>query len=269
MRNLLVKGWITTIQHKYVLVLLFLYRLLWGFVFYRFIDSVVTPILSRYPKEHPNEAAAQLFLIEAQFRLLKTDLMNEALLTLGAMLFIRMLLTPVLNAGLYYSFHHAVEGEGTQVLTGIRRVWKPVTMLYWLENALILLPAIWLLPLAKERFFSEASLANWAQGLLPFAIAWIIGGFLIHLMFQFMQFSVVSKEGIMQGIRQTFRRGLPLLLLTLLFIGIAIAFAAVASSITLLWSGFIAVALHQTSHLIRSLITLWTAASQYHVWRET
>lgn len=269
MRGLLKKGWDMAVLHKYVLVLLFLYRLLWGFFLYRFIDSVVTPILSRYPDEHPSSDAVHLFLIEAQFRLLKTDLMNEALWMLGGLLLLRMVLTPLLNAGVYYSFHNAVEGEGTQVLFGLRRMWKPVTLLYWLENGLTLLPALWLIPLAKDRFFSEPALSSWLQGLLPFAAIWMLWGLTLHLLFQFMQFGAVSREGIFKGLGLAFRRALPLLSITLILLGIGLAVSAAAWAISLLWSGFLAVVFHQAFHFVRSLLTLWTAASQYQVWSET
>ncbi|BBI31060.1 hypothetical protein [Cohnella abietis] len=269
MRRLLKKGWDMAVRHKYVLVLLFLYRLLWGFFLYRFVDSVVTPILARYPDAHPNSDAAHLFLIEAQFRLLKTDLANEVLWMLGGLLLIRMVLTPLFNAGVYYSFHHAVEGEGTRVWLGIRSVWKPVTLLYWLENGLILLPAVWLLPLAKDRFFSESSLTAWLQGLLPYAAAWMALGLSLHLLFQFMQFGAASREGIFKGLGIALRRAFPLVCITLILLGIGLAVSATAWAVSLLWSGFLAVVLHQAFHFARSLLTLWISASQYQVWCKT
>lgn len=269
MRDRMKKGWDMTLRHKYVLVLLFLYRLLWGFFLYRFVDGVVTPILVRYPGDHPNASAARLFLIEAQFRLLKTDLLNETLLLLGALMLMRMILTPLLNAGVYYSFHHAIEGEGTQVLAGIKRSWKPVTALYWLENFLTVLPALWLIPFARDRFYAAGSASGWLQELLPYIGLWLAWGFLVHLLFQFMQFGAVSREGILSGAVRALRKGLPLIAVTLVMIGIGISVSLVASAVSYVWSGFAAIALHQAFHFVRSLLTLWTSASQYHVWRES
>jgi hypothetical protein len=269
MRGLIKKGWDMAVRHKYVLVVLFLYRLLWGFFLYRFIDSVVTPILARYPDKHPNSDAAHLFLIEAQFRLLKTDLVNEVLWMLGGLFLLRMVLTPLLNAGIFYSFYHTVEGEGTRVLSGMRRVWKPVTLLYWLENGLILLPAAWLLPMAKDRFFSEPSLTAWLQGLLPYIAAWMAIGLALHLLFQFMQFGAVSREGILKGLGLALNRAFPLIGITFILLGIGLAVSAAAWAVSLFWSGFLAVALHQAFHFVRSLMKLWTSASQYQVWFDT
>ncbi|MFC5402532.1 hypothetical protein [Cohnella soli] len=258
-----------TVRHKVVVVLLFLYRLLWGFFLYRFVDSIATPILARYPEEHPNSDAAQLFLVEAQFRLLKTDLVNESLWLIGGLLLLRMLLTPLLNAGVFYSFHHATEDAGTRVLFGIRRAWKPVTLLYWAENALLLLPAVWLVPFAKDRFFSEPTLSDWLKDLAPYALAWLTIGFLLHMLFQFMQFGAASGEGILNGLGLAFRRAFPLLGTTLALLGIGLAVSATAWTVSMLWSGFIAVALHQAFYFVRSLLTLWASASQYQVWSGT
>jgi len=266
-RNTLSKGWDMTRRHKYVLVVLFLYRLLWGFFLYRFIDSIVSPVLSRYPDNHPNSDAVQLFLIEAQFRLLKTDISDEVLWTLAGMFLIRMLLTPLLNAGLFYSFRHSDESQGTRVLAGIRRAWKPVTALYWLENAAALLPAAWLVPLARTRFAAEPSLPDWALGLLPYALGWIAWSFAVHLLFQFMQFSAASGHSIPGGLLRACRQALPLLAVTLTIIGAGFAASLVVTTASLLSTGFAAVVLHQAFQLVRSLVTLWTAASQFELWK--
>ncbi|WP_221469100.1 hypothetical protein [Cohnella nanjingensis] len=256
-----------TRRHKYVLVVLFVYRLLWGFFLYRFIDSLVTTVLSRYPDPHPNNGAVRLFLIEAQFRLLKTNLIDEVLWMLAGMLLIRMLLTPLLNAGIYYSFQHANESDGTRVMTGIRSAWKPVTLLYWIENLLALLPAAWLIPMAKTQYLSNPSEGAWLREILPYAGAWALWAFLLHLLFLFMQFSAVSQDRLLSGLGRACRQAFPLLAVSvaLFALGTAASLAITASS--LLWTGFLTVALHQAFQLVRALLTLWTAASQHQLWK--
>ncbi|MBN2981434.1 MULTISPECIES: hypothetical protein [Cohnella] len=267
MRSIIREGWSLTSRHKYVLVALFLYRLLWGFFLYRFIDSVVTPILARYPDGHPNGNAVRLFLIEAQFRLTKTDLMNEALLMLAGMLLLRMVLTPLLNAGLYYSFHHADEERGTRMLTGMRRAWKPVVLLYLLENALAFLPALWLLPFAKSQFLAQFSVESWALKMLPYAAVWMCWIFIVHLLFQFMQFGAVSKDGIVKGLARACAKALPLAAVTLLLTGIGAAASVAVTGATMFWTGFISVAVHQAFQFVRTMMAVWTSASQYALWK--
>lgn len=267
MRIFLVKGWDMTRRHKYVLVVLFLYRLLWGFFLYRFVDHVVTPILARYPDGHPNSNAVQLFWIEAQFRLMKTDIMNGILWMLAAMFLLRMVLTPLLNAGLFYSFSHSDDAHGTRVLAGIRKAWKPVTILYWVENVLALLPLVWLVPVAKSRLFVHPSLEDWGHSLLPLLLGWIVWCFAVHLAFQFMQFSAASGNSILSGLGRACRRALPLIAVTLSIVGIGLGASLAQATASMLWTGFAAVALQQAFQLVRSLITLWTAASQFELWR--
>ncbi|MBW5448682.1 hypothetical protein GE107_21795 [Cohnella sp. CFH 77786] len=270
MKKMLGRGWDMTVRHKYVGILLFLYRFLWGFFLFRLVDSVVTPVLARYPDLHPNADAVPLFFIEAEFRLLRTDLLDPLLWLLAGLLLFRMVITPLINAGLYFSFHHTEEekGSGTRVLAGIRHAWKPVVLLYWLENALVLLPAVWVLPLARERFYSLGSPDRWLLDLLPYAAAWLVWGFAVHLLLRCLQFGAASREGIGKGFKQAWDRALPLLAVSLAMAGIGLAASAAVSSVTVIWSGFIAVVLHQAFHFIRSLLSLWTAASQFAVWRE-
>lgn len=271
MKDWLGKGWKLTMQHKYVTVLLFLYRLLWGMILFRCVDAVVTPILARYPSLHPNGSAIPIFFIEAEIRLLRTGLLDPYLWALGGLLLARLLVTPLFHAGLYYSFHQAGESDGpggeTRVLAGIRKTWKSVALLYIGEKTMILLPALWLLPLAKSRFYGALSAESWLLSLLPYAAAWLVWGIAIHLLSQGMQFGATSPVGIVQGLRQTIIRSWPLLAVTLAFAGMGIAASAVLSVVTVVWSGFVAVVLYQAFHLVRTLLSIWTAASQQAAWR--
>lgn len=269
MKKWLKLGWGTSVQHRYVLVILFLYRLLWGFFLYRFIGSIISTVLARFPAAHPNPDAGQLFLIEAQFRLIKTNLANETLLVLGMMLLARMMLTPLLQAGIYYSFCHARPEEGTLVLTGMRKAWKPAVLLYWLEIVLLLLPALWLFPIASELFIASPMIESWLQAMLPYVVGWMFYGFVLRLLFPFMLFSAVSQQGVLPGMRAALRHIWPLLLLALIMAGAGLVASTAATATTLLWSGFFAVLLHQLFHFIRSWLSLWTTASQYHIWHKS
>lgn len=134
---------------------------------------------------------------------------------------------------------------------------------------MILLPAVWLLPLAKDRFLSEPLLRLGFRTAPHAAAFWLALGLLLHLLFQFMQFGAVSREGIFKGLGLALRRAFPLLGITFILLGIGLAVSATAWAVSLLWSGFLAVALHQAFHFVRSLLKLWTSASQYQVWCNT
>ncbi|SFB59377.1 hypothetical protein SAMN05216312_11582 [Cohnella sp. OV330] len=268
MNDAIRQGWETTKRHKYVLVALFLYRLLWGFFLYRFIDAVVTPILVRYPDEHPlGEAAKQLFAIEAQFRLLKTNLADHTLLMLAGMLLLRMLLTPILNAGLYYSFAYAEDQGGTQVLQGIRRSWKKVSLLYGAEKLIALAPAFWLIPFGRSAYLEVPNAMSWLGQMLPYAAGWALWMLAVHLPFLFMQFSAAAGDSPWQGALRSARRLLPLLGVTILLPLLSLLGSAAVSGAALIWTGLLAIALNQAFHLARSMIALWTAACQHRLWQ--
>ncbi|THF81744.1 hypothetical protein [Cohnella fermenti] len=267
MRAFLSQGWALTLRHKYVLVVLFLYRLLWGYFLYRFVDSIVSPVLARYPDDHPNPYAVRLFFVEAQFRLFKTDVSYEPLALLGGMFLLRMIATPLINAGLFYSFRHSEDGRGTSVLKGIRRSWKGVTALYWAESALTLAPLAWLVPFAYSCYIKEPNMTVWLRDLLPVALCWFAWGFAVHLLFQFMQFSSATGGPILQGLLRACKQAIPLLLVSLSLIGAGLLASAVVTTAALLWTGFAAIALHQAFQFVRSLLSLWISASQFEVWR--
>ncbi len=84
MKQHLLQGWKLSTRHFSIVILLFLYQLLWGFFLYRCVNSIVMPLLKRYPDTMPSDSAVKLFLMEAQFRLVKTDLIEPYLWMLGA-----------------------------------------------------------------------------------------------------------------------------------------------------------------------------------------
>lgn len=267
MNDAIRQGWTTTKRHKYALVALFLYRLLWGFFLYRLIDSIVAPVLERFPDPHPLGAAAkQIFAIEAQFRLLKTDLADRTLLLFGGMLLLRMLLTPILNAGLYYSFGHDDDGGGTHVLRGIREAWKKVTLLYAAEKLIALLPAVWIVPFGRSAYMAEPNVQAWIGQMLPYAAGWALWMMIVHLPFLFMQFSAAGGASLWQGAAHALRRLFPLLAVTLLLPLLSLLGAAAVSAASFLWTGLAIIVLNQSFHFIRTLLSLWTAACQHRLW---
>ncbi|WP_336776763.1 hypothetical protein [Paenibacillus sp. MMO-58] len=269
MKNHMRQGWGLTIKHFYIVILLFLYQLLWGFFLYRFIDSVVAPLLRRFPDHSPSKAAVQLFLSEAQFQIMKTDLLTPYLWLLGGLFAARMLLSPLFNAGLLYSLQHATDAGGTQFLQGIRRAWKPVTLLYWIETILALAPAWWLLPKGLEALLHSRSIGALLQQTLPAAGGWLLWGILLHLLFLAMQLGATSGKtgGIFQSLGTAVKHLLPFAGLSLLMWAIGSGIGLFVSGFSLVWAGFIALLVHQGYHLVRTLMKVWTLASQYDILR--
>ncbi|MHA7967526.1 hypothetical protein ACX93W_25720 [Paenibacillus sp. CAU 1782] len=270
MKTFMAQGWRLALSHFHLVLLLFLYQLFWGLFIYRVIDGVVTPLLKRLPSGETVNASSGIldginshFLAEAQFQLLKTDLAHPYLWMLGGLFAARMLLTPLFNAGLLYSMHEKEKGGGKSgFLKGIRKKWLPVSLLYWLQTLLALLPSWWLLPRGLQAALQSASASEAAAALLPGAALWLGWGALLSLLFLAMQIGTVTGEGIWPSLWNALKRFLPYAGLTLAMWGIGLLASLTVSSLSFIWAGLAALIVHQGYHLVKTLLKVWTMASQ-------
>ncbi len=257
------QGWRLAVKHMNIIILLFLYQLLWGFFLYRFVDSVVTPLLRRFPGDALPPSAVRLFFSEAQFQLMKTDLIHPYLWMFGGLFLARMLLTPLFNAGLFYSLHHATDESGTKFIEGIRSTWKPVMLLYWVKTLLALAPAWWLLPAGLQALLKSGTMGSLLQTVLPGAAAWLLWSVLLHLLVLSMQFGAASGSGVFNTLWHAVRHIAPFTGVSLLMWAIGIGIALCVTSVSLIWAGLFALILHQGYHLIRTMMKVWTICAQY------
>lgn len=266
MKTHIAQGWRLAFKHVHLVLLLFLYQFGWGFFLYRVIDDTVSPILRRLPDSGSSEAVMQHFVTEAQIQLFKTDLIQPYLWMLAGLLLARMLLTPLFNAGLFYSFHEQTRSDGSgksRFVEGIKRTWRPIMLLYAAQAVLTVLPGVWLVPRGLDALIRSASYEELALTLLPGILAWAAWGALLHLLFLAMQFGAVSGEGIFASLWRSMRLFLPYVGVSLLMWGIGASIGLVLSSISLVWAGLIALILHQSYYLIKTWMKVWTIAAQY------
>jgi hypothetical protein len=260
MRTYLKQGWSLTKHHRIVIVLLFIYELLWNFLAYRLIDQIVTALLQRYPAQAGKEAVA-LFWMEGQFRLLDTDLIQSYLWLFGGLLLCRMIVTPLMTAGLLHSFRHATPTEGTQFIRGMRLRWGSMTILYGTKLILILLP-IAVIVLTNTHPI-KLILERWPL----LTISWIIWQLLLHGIFVGLQLGVVNSIRPLNIITVTMRC-LPLYTVVSILLGlIGLLFSAAMTGLTLLLPGIMTLILYQSGHLLHILLKVWLSASHYHIWQ--
>lgn len=265
MKIYMIQGWKLAAKHFYLILLFFLYQLIWGFFLYRYIDSIVAPLLRRFPGTTASDQAVQTFMVEAQFQLFKTDLISPYLWLLGSVLAVRMLLTPLFQSGLLYSLHHqSKDGSGTRFLEGIRKVWKPVMLLYWLEALLTMAPAWWLMPRAWQSLMGSSSIPGLLMNVLPGAGLWLLWGSAIHLLFLSMQFGAASGDGIFRSLWYSVKHFVSYAAISIIMWAISAAIGLAVTGLSLLWAGLFALIVHQGFHFIRSLLRVWTLAAQYH-----
>ncbi|AGA59595.1 hypothetical protein Theco_3567 [Thermobacillus composti KWC4] len=267
MKTYVINGWNRTVRHAGIIVLLFVYQFLWGFFLYRAIDGVLVPLLKRYPDPLAAKGAVELFLVEAQFRIMKTDLLVPYGLALAGLLAVRMLLTPFINAGLFHSLQHATKERGTTFFSGIRAAWKRIALIYAAELALILAPLAWLLPLARRAFFDSAGWGDLLWAVLPAAAAWLGWCLLIRLVSLGMQFGAAAGDGMLPSLSVTIR-SLPMAAAAALTVwAIGAATGLVSTAVSMIWAGLFALILHQAQQFFRTWFKVWTFAAQYEAWQ--
>ena len=198
---------------------------------------------------------------------MKTDLIRPYALLFCGLLAGRMLVTPFLNAGLFHSLHHLSDEKGTKFLSGIRKAWKPVTLLYLLETALTLAPACWLLPKALKLLLSSGTLTEFAKQAGPWAGGWLLWAVVLHLLFLAMQFGAVTGSGSMRALWSGIANFLPFAGVSLAMWGIGALLSMTIASVSMLWAGLLALVLHQGYQLLRTIMKVWTVAAQYDAWQ--
>lgn len=269
MTHFLRQGWRMAKGHTKIIIALFLYQAIWGFILYRMIDNIITPLLKRYPELTGSADTVALFWIENQFQIMKTDVWMPYLYTFLILLLIRMIFTPLLQAGLFYSIHHRSEvGKGTYFRKGISAKWKQVTLLYWIKNILIFIPMIWIVKPFFATLFSNKSITaifslfDWT---LFVYIAWAL---IIQLLFYVLQLGASWEMSITTMLRQTLVHLLPFIVVSVVIALIYSFFSVSIHALSIIWVSFLSFLLFQILPLIRTLFKVWMISAQYECIRE-
>ncbi|RKN85733.1 hypothetical protein [Paenibacillus ginsengarvi] len=259
-------GFKTTASQTFVLLVLWMYHFAWGFVLLLYVKSIVDPLLHRFPGEHLATSASHLFMAEAQFRLMKTDISYAPLWLLLGFAGARMLLTPLLNAGVYYSLHNPHMNSGYRFFQGIRRLGRPFLGYYAAQTILTLAPLYWLYPIVYGALGKHGDYLSLGLALLPWVAGYALYGFLLRLVFMYIQLGKTSEQSLGQSLGLLLRK-LPLIAaaaVTLLALSGIVTAAALSAS--LIWAGISAILLQQLFHIVSMMFKLWGIATQYHVY---
>lgn len=251
-------------NQPFAVIALFLYRFIWGFTLYVLVKSVVEPLMYRFPDQNADPSQFRLFLAETQFQLLKTDLIMPYLWLLLGLLAARMLLTPFLNAGLYYSVAHTELNPGYRFFKGMKELGRSYFLYYLLQTALILVPLYLLLvPAMKKAWTSGTSY----ESILLAALPWIGGAlaycFLIKLLVMYLQFGRLGKQAMLPTLGVFLKCLAPMLMIALTVLAISFASSVVVLSASYIWAGFWALVLYQLYRLVETFFDVWAVTSQH------
>jgi hypothetical protein len=260
------RGFRSTMRQPFPVLVLFLYRFGWGIALYKLSQSVILPLLHRYPAQPGFEAQTRLFLAEGQFILLKTGISHSYFWLLGILLAVRMLLTPLLNAGLLFSLSNTHYNAGYRFVRGMAELGKSYTLLYAVQMVLTLLPLWWILPKVQSALVSAVTYPDLAKAVLPHIAIVLVYGFLLHLLFLYIQFGKAHAVPVTRSLG-TALRSLPLMLgvAALLLLAATLCSLAVLGS-TIAWAGFWMLVLYQAYRFIQTLFSVWSIASQHELY---
>lgn len=268
------EGWFLVRQHMFIAALLFLYQLIWGYFLYRMVQSAVVPLLLRYPEPDAGELSTILFKMESQLGLSTNPEVHRYLWILGAMLLLRMLISPFIQAGLLYSLQHFNHSEErVPFIRGIKNLWKPMLLIHTIRTVLLLLPAYWLAPKLYSIFMDGFHSLQLLLPGIPYVAGWIVYGWVIHHAFLYMQFGVSAPDG-EGGARGTFqalwialRQIITLIGIAILLGGLHLLVFGAFTSASWLVTGLTGLILQQTYPLARCLLSLWKICAHFRLWQ--
>jgi len=266
MKLYLQQGYRKALQQPFACIILFLYQLGWGMLLYKLVQSVVVPLMHRYPQNGEPRQAVQLFLAESQFQLFKTDLSHAYLGWLAALLLIRMLLMPALTAGVYYSLAHPELHAGYRFVKGIGALTVPFLFYYVMRIALTLLPLVWLVPKANRLLAHSLSYEAVLKNLLPWFAGLLVYGYVLHLVFMYLQFAKVQRTGTLSALLTFVLNGLPILALACVTLLAGGLLTGLTAALTCIWAGLFALIVYQLAALFRMWLQVWAIAAQYQLW---
>lgn len=269
MKISITRGWHSMKEQFYILILLFIYRLFWGYFMYKFIKSAVVPVLLRYPDANAGGSSIGrlLYYIEGQAALHTDPDVRQWLWLLLALTVLRLLLSPFIRAGLLHELHQERAGErGLFFFPGMKRYGLPVLLFSLVEWALALLPLYWLLPKMYRLLLNGILDYPLLLTLVPYVLGWLVYLFLIRKLLLYMQFGYTAGTGMFTSL-------LICLKVLLHSIGISVILGAgslvmliLCGAAALFFPGLPALLLRQAAPLPSTLFKMWGIAAQYHLW---
>ncbi|MNC19360.1 hypothetical protein D3C75_672900 [compost metagenome] len=256
-------------EQFYILILLFIYRLLWGYFLYRFIRSAIIPVLLRYPDIHAGGSGIGrlLYYIEGQFALNGDPGVQRWLWLLLALSALRLLLSPFIRAGLLHELHQERKGErGLFFFPGMKLFGLPVLVFSLSEWLLSALPLYWLLPKMYTLLLSGIFDYKLLLRLVPYLLAWLLYLYCIRIVLLYMQFGYTAGTGMFSAVLACLKVLLPSTGASLLLGAGGLVTLLLCFTTALLCPGLSALLFRQFSPLPSTLFKMWGIAAQYHLW---
>lgn len=267
MKPYVIAGFHAARRQPFAIGVMFLFFFFWNLFLYRYVQGQVVAVMRRFPPPELSGERAELFLNEGIFLLLKTDLALPVVWMLGLFAAFRLLVTPLLYAGVYQSLHREQGPRGTVFITGIRKLGGAFALLALLRAALTAIPLYWALPYGWARLLEADSFAALAVALLPLLAGLAVYGGLLKLLFMYVQFGLTAETGIWGSLWLALRRLFPICAIAFMIFAAAFLIGLLVFSLSVYSAGLIALMLHLVYPLLKMLLKVWDIAAQHQFWR--
>ena len=261
------EGWRLASREPFAIATLFLFHFIWGLLFYQFVQGHVVDIMERFPPPELGGERVNLFLYESMLLLQQSDIAMPALWTLLAYVGMRMLLTPMLHAGVYHSLYLGSGARGTVFIRGLRRFGGSFTWLYLLRLLLTAIPLYWALPAAANSFAVSSSYAELLLRLSPWVLGIAAYGAMLKLVFTYVLFALISDEGLLRNLSFAIRHFPKVCGLALSVFGSSLLLHAIILSLSLYWAGFVSILLYLAYPLLQIWLKVWAISVQHRYWQ--
>lgn len=258
-------GWRAAWKQPFLVLILFAYRLGWGIVLYRIIQSIVVPLLHRFPDIQAAGGQTELFLAESQFQLLKTDFIDSYLWLFLGLLLTRMAITPMLNAGIYYSLSQTHLNSGYRFFKGVRELGGIFLLYYLAQMTVTLAPLYFLLPKWKDILLG-GEYTSTLLVLIPLISGYLFYGYILHLVFMYLQFGKAWSRPWRESLRIALRSIPSIVGISILFLLGSALIATIATSVLWIWASLWTLILYQAYRLIHTFVHLWVITSQQQLY---
>ncbi|WMT41105.1 hypothetical protein RE628_00135 [Paenibacillus sp. D2_2] len=223
------------------------------------------------PRSPPNPLSQALFLLEGPNELKHSSEIHLYLWLLLGMTLIRLLVTPLLQAGVLYGLMPKEERKsGLPLFRGMKEFGRPVFLFLFIELVLISIPLIWILPhvqgILPDLLRSGTIQVTPILKVSAVLFAWMIYCWFIDQCLLFAQFGYLFKRGLWGSILIGVKYVLPGAGISLILGAFALILFIIFGSVSWIWTGLLALILQQSYPFIRSLFRVWGLTSQYQLW---
>lgn len=253
-------------RQTFSVVSLFLFHLIWGVSFFRFIGQHIRSVLERFPPTEFSGERVNLFINESLLLLERTDLAKPVLWWLLVYIVVRVLLTPMLHAGIYNSLYDSHTPRGTTFIHGLRHFGGSFTWLYLLRLLLTAIPLYPAIPSIMSHWQTAHSYGELAATTLPWLIGIAIYGAVLKMLFLYIQLALITDDRLLDSVLFALRKLLPICGLALIVFATAAACTLLVYTASFVWTGFLAIVLYLGYPLVQIWFRVWSIAAQYRFW---